>query len=92
MYNLTYTSFKYAEGCRTNYSAVNPIQQNIRCYTNTTVKSLGESQSNSNADFLVVYPANMLSSTGQMIRQSKFSTPASLQGKPKMIASNKYWV
>ena len=58
------------------FSAVNPIQQNIRCYTNKTVKSLGESQSNSNADYLVVHPVNMLSSTGQMIRQSKFSTPA----------------
>ena len=73
MFDLT--SFKYAEGCRTNYSAVNPIQQNIRCYTNKTVKSLGESQSNSNADYLVVHPANKLSIiTGN--DQSKFSTPA----------------
>ena len=62
---FNFTSFKYAEGCRTNYSAVNPIQQNIRCYTNKTVKSLGESQSNTNADYLVVHPAYMLSSTGK---------------------------
>ena len=63
MFDLT--SFKYAEGCRTNYSAVNPIQHNIRCYMNKTVKSSGESQSNNNADYLVVHPVYMLSSTGK---------------------------
>ena len=88
MFDLT--SFKYAEGCRTNYSAVNPIQQNIRCYTNKTVKSLGESQSNTNADYLVVHPAYMLSSTGKWL--DKVLNTCTPQGKPKMIASNKYWV
>ena len=89
MFDLTCMSFKYAESYRTNYSAVNPLQQNIRCYTNKTYKSLGESQSNSNTDYLVVHPANMLSIiTGK--RSDKVINTCTLQGKPKMIASNKY--
>ena len=89
MFDLT--SFKYAEGCRTNYSAVNPIQQNIRCYTKKTVKSLGESQSNNNADYLVVHPANKLSIITGKWSDSQSSQHLHTPGKAKMIASNKYW-
>ena len=86
MYDLTCTSIKYA--FRTNYSVVNPIQQNIRCYMNKTDKSLGGSQSNSDADYLVMHPVNMLSITGKSLASDqtvKVRNTCILQGKPNMI-------
>ena len=55
---------------------------------NKTDKSLGESQSNSDADYLVMHPVNMLSITGKSLASDqtvKVRNTCILQGKPNMI-------